>query len=460
MAVFSIIQKFQLEGAKRLDAEYYQPEYLEIVRKIEAAPHTSLDSYAEKVFSGPFGSTLKSDSYQDTGVPFIRISDISDLFIERDGMVFISPNDHKRIYSSHLGIGDIVLSKIGTVGRLSVISEELGEVNISENSIGLRLSKLPEERKIALLFLLLSKYGQKQLLRKASGNIQLKLNVSDVESIQVPIFDDAMLRTLKNLYRNFLSERNESNSLYSHAENLLLEELGLKDFKADEDLYSVVNFADIKSANRVDAEYFQPKYERVIASLKKHNARKIGDIAELVGHATQSPYDDAGDIAVLAQTHMKRNLAIDTSAFNNFTNEDLIKANDKKFILKKGDVLISSAGEPGLTSVWIGGYERKVIPGSFVTLARFGKDIEPLYAGVFLNTPAGKLQFERDYTGSVQQYVYPKKIKEILIPVLSEKIQQEIAKLVRESHTARKKAKELLEEAKHKVEELIESNAK
>ena len=37
-----------------------------------------------------------------------------------------------------------------------------------------------------------------------------------------------------------------------------------------------------------------------------------------------------------------------------------------------------------------------------------------------------------------------------------EKIQQKIAELVRESHAARKKAKELLEEAKRKVEELIE----
>ena len=33
---------------------------------------------------------------------------------------------------------------------------------------------------------------------------------------------------------------------------------------------------------------------------------------------------------------------------------------------------------------------------------------------------------------------------------------QKIAELVRESHAARKKAKELLEEAKRKVEELIE----
>ena len=108
MIAYSVISKSQLEGTRRLDAEYYQPEYLEIVQKIQSVPHTSLDSYAEKVF--------------------IRISDISDLFIDQDTLVFISPSEHKRIYSTHLSVGDIVLSKIGTVGRLSVISEELGEV--------------------------------------------------------------------------------------------------------------------------------------------------------------------------------------------------------------------------------------------------------------------------------------------------------------------------------------------
>ncbi|MEK9186524.1 MAG: hypothetical protein AAB885_02985, partial [Patescibacteria group bacterium] len=111
-------------------------------------------------------------------------------------------------------------------------------------------------------------------------------------------------------------------------------------------------------------------------------------------------------------------------------------------------------GEPGLTCVWT--EESKVIPGSFVTIVRFDTEIEPLYVGVFLNTIAGRLQFERDYTGSVQQYVYPSKIKEILIPILPKFTQQKIADLVSQSHEARKKTKELLEQAKQKVEELVE----
>ena len=247
----------------------------------------------------------------------------------------------------------------------------------------------------------------------------------------------------------------ESEKIYSQAEKLLLEELGLKNFEVKDDLSYIVNLSETKSAHRADAEYFQPKYEKIVSKLKKQNAKPIRELSQFVGHATQSPYDEIGDIAVLAQKHMKRNLAIDTSAFDNYTTENLIKKSDKKFILKNSDVLISSAGEPGLTCVWTEG--SKVIPGSFVTIARFAGEIEPFYAGVFLNTIAGRLQFERDYTGSVQQYVYPVKIKEIMIPILPKPTQQKIADLVQKSHEARKKAKELLEEAKQKVENAIEN---
>jgi len=44
----------------------------------------------------------------------------------------------------------------------------------------------------------------------------------------------------------------------------------------------------------------------------------------------------------------------------------------------------------------------------------------------------------------------------LIIPVLSKITQQKIVELVRKSHEAREKSKELLEEAKRKVEEMIE----
>src|SRR3990167_10422611 len=114
---------------------------------------------------------------------------MKDIFIGIDGLVFISEEEHERLKSTSLNVDDIVLSKIGTIGRLSLITGELGKVNISENNVGLRLSNLQIPEKRFLLFFLLSKYGQLQILRFGSGNVQLKLNVKDIDNLLIPEID-------------------------------------------------------------------------------------------------------------------------------------------------------------------------------------------------------------------------------------------------------------------------------
>jgi len=291
---YSIIQKLQLESMNRLDAEYYQSEYLEVDKKVSFLKYQTIKKISEKVFSGPFGSTLKSESYQSEGIPFIRIGNISDIFIDKEDedLVYISPKEHKRIFSTHLKSGDIVFSKIGTIGRLSVISDDFGEVNISENNIGIRFAKLLPEQRVYLLFFLLSKYGQQQILRKASGNIQQKLNVADIETIKVPIVKEKVAHEIFSVYKQVIEFRRKSESLYSQAKNLLLKGLGLEDFKIEDDLSYVVSLSDVKSANRIDAEYFQLKYEKLISKIKNQNAKKLKELAERTKTKIRPKFDE------------------------------------------------------------------------------------------------------------------------------------------------------------------------
>jgi len=73
-----------------------------------------------------------------------------------------------------------------------------------------------------------------------------------------------------------------------------------------------------------------------------------------------------------------------------------------------------------------------------------------------INSIVGQAQAERDAGGSVIAHWKPEQIKNMLIPVLPMSTQEKIADLVKKSHGARKNSKRLLEEAKRKVEELIE----
>lgn len=452
---YSIIKKSQLESAMRLDAEYYQPEYLDASSKITSINHIQLKNYVEKIFSGPFGSTLKSESYLESGIPFIRIADISGLFIQKDSLVFISQEEHKRIHSTYLNSGDIILSKIGTVGRLSVIPDEFSEVNISENNIGIRLSKLSREEKTGLLFFLLSKYGQQQLIRKASGNIQLKLNVDDVESILMPVFSKEFLKKLNDIYSKFLNKNSESQSFYLKAENLLLEELGLKDFSEKAGLWNIINLSETKKVNRIDADYFQPKYQKMMFLIRANSGITLAEIATLKKgfEPGSDAYQEEGKLFIRVSSLSKYGI---TDKDQKYLKEELYEKLKKDYQPKIGEILLTKDASPGISYVVKEPIEGLISGG--VLRIKLKEDIEPEYLGLVINSIVGQLQVERDAGGSIIMHWRPDQIKEMQIPILSKDIQQKIANLVQKSHESHKKAKELLEEAKHKVEELIENN--
>ena len=92
-----------------------------------------------------------------------------------------------------------------------------------------------------------------------------------------------------------------------------------------------------------------------------------------------------------------------------------------------------------------------------IVKVKLKEQIDPEYVALCINSIVGQSQVERDAGGSIIKHWKPEQIKNLLIPILPVATQKKIADLVRESHAARKKAKELLEEAKRKVEEMIEN---
>jgi len=67
------------------------------------------------------------------------------------------------------------------------------------------------------------------------------------------------------------------------------------------------------------------------------------------------------------------------------------------------------------------------------------------------------MQVERDGGGSVITHWKPAQIKKLQVPLLPNETQQRIASLVEQSHEARRKTKQLLKQAKRKVERMIET---
>ena len=94
-----------------------------------------------------------------------------------------------------------------------------------------------------------------------------------------------------------------------------------------------------------------------------------------------------------------------------------------------------------------------------MTLVRAHKDkINPYCLLTLFNSPVGYQLTNRFMRGMVQQYIYPRDLIRIPIPLLPQAKQHQIQQKVIESFNLRQQSKQLLECAKRAVELAIEQD--
>ena len=260
----------ELNEENRLDAKYFSKIAMETDSFIKSRKHFYLKK--SSVVSGPFGSTLTSSSYLSSGdIAFVRIENIRGSFrINTEDIIYISAQDNSRIANSQLFTDDIILSKVGNIGFFARVDDELRTCNISENNIGIKLSDFDRAKKHFVLTYLNSKFGQILILRRQSGNVQQKLNVDDVCKVPIPEFSKEFNENVSALVlkSDFFIKRADEN--YHAAEKMLSAALGLENFKPTSENVAIKSFsASFSVSGRLDAEFYQPKYD----DIKKFMAR-------------------------------------------------------------------------------------------------------------------------------------------------------------------------------------------
>ena len=450
---FSIIQKSQLEGALRLDAEYYQPEYLEVTEKLNRVKTTVLGNFC-RIADGDH-SALPGFVESD-GIRYLRAKDLENFFINNSDSVFISNSYFKKIKRSHIKPFDIVLSIMGTVGNLAIILPQNG--TITANRAVAIIS--PKSQDLFSSFFvatyLESKFGVKQRERESMGGVQQRVNLDDLTNLKIPLVAKNLQNEVDKVFQEAILQREATERFYSQAENLLLEKLGLKEFKKEleekSELCWTVNYSDVKEANRIDAEYFQPKYQKLISKLKSQNAEPLLEVLENMAakfDAAKQP-DTTFNYIELADVDSSIGIISGSS-------EVLGKGapSRAKRVLKKGDVIVSSIQGSLQKAALID----KTQDGFLASTGFFqfrSKTILPEVLLVLAKSFIFQMQLEKQCAGTILTAVPHESLKNIAVPILPLETQQKIADLVKQSHLARQKSKELLEEAKRKVEKMIE----
>ena len=104
-------------------------------------------------------------------------------------------------------------------------------------------------------------------------------------------------------------------------------------------------------------------------------------------------------------------------------------------------------------------YERLAFSGDLLCL-HTSESVDPHYLLLVLDHKIGQVQFNRWITGSTNGHLAPRDAARVLVPRLSNETEAQIAKLVKSSISKRKESEQLLEQAKARVEQLIEEAAR
>ena len=443
---FSDIPSFD----RRIDPEFFEPKYLKIENLLKTKNSITLGNLCN-LYDGPFGSDLLSSSYSENGVPALRMQNITkDGFPNLDNVEFIAEQEANRLIKHIAYAGEVITTKIGFLGYSTVLPSSYKRYFFRRELTRLVIKDTSQINPYYLATFLNSSYGRIQASRYSSGTTRDRILLVNQHHMLIPIFSYLFQQFIENIIIKANDLRENSTVLYQQAQDILLEELGLNNWKPAHRLYFVKRYSDTQQAGRIDAEYFQPKYDDIIDAIKAYK----GGYSTIRAEFKQNKATFEVDSEKLYQYVEIGSINVSNGEIS--PSEVLgseLPANAKR-ALNKNDVIVSKVRtyRGAITIVEKDGY---VGSGAFTTLAEDGSvNKETLLA--FLHSKPLLAWSLKPNTGTSYPVIVDEDILSLPIPVLSQPKQQEIQQKIAESFALRKKSKQLLEAAKCAVEIAIE----
>ena len=438
----------------RIDAEYYRKEFVHDEVLIQESPE-NFQKFIElglEINASAFYPSIEP-YYNQGELPFLRVADV-DGMIDYKGCTTIPVDLTVKHPTLRLVCeGDLVLTKGGSIARIGYVEQTSA---VSRDLIFVNTSILSKEDSNFIYLYLQTPFANRLLLRSGSQSVQAHLTITLVRD--VPIFSATTILKKKLLFLIEESRRanDESKRLSEQAETLLLEAIGLQNFTPSEENTNIKSFQDsFLSSGRLDAEYYQPKYEEVQEQIiQTGQCKTIGSLTEFVQRGKQPIYTDNREGNVLPVVNSKH---VRTGKVILDDNRFATKV-EGAVTISKNDVLINGTGVGtiGRSAAYL--HDADALPDNHVTVLR-NSQVEPIYLATFLNSPLGQLQVEQNYKGSSGQIeLYPSDIESFYVWVAPDDVQESIRKNVQASYELENESAHLLEVAKRAVEMAIEED--
>ena len=448
----SYVNYKNLDYGMRLDAEYYKPGFLAIEKKLKAINCIPLNDVSESIKSFGAYALCNQMVLVEQGIPFIRCKDIQEGFVDFSEVLFIDKPTHTLLSKSAVTPNVVMLGMSGTVGT-SAIANPHWQYPINSNQ---DIAKIITNEKVNPYYLSIffnTKYGKTQTKRLPVGSIQQHIFIWQLKKLLIFCPSQLFQKFIERLYHRAIVLLKDSQNDYSQAEQILLTDLNLLNWKPKHRLSFVKNYSDIQTASRIDAEYFQPKYEDIVKEIKEYK-EGYGLLGELVSIKDKNivPEDESVYKYIeLANISINGNITGFTEALGH---ELPTRARRK---VRTGDVIVSSI-EGSLSSIALinGPLNNALCSTGFYVIDSEAMNSETLL--VFLKSKAGQLQLKKGCSGTILTAIGNGELKKVIFPKISGKIQDIIKTKITEMYKAKAVSDELLNIAKRGVELAIEKD--
>lgn len=205
--------KQSLGTSGRLDSEYYQPQYEKNEHLIQSKPHARLgDIVAIKKSMEP-----GSEAYTESGIPFIRVSNLNPFGISPSEIYLDSKDFHgSKPESLYPKKDTILLSKDGSIGIAYCVEKDM-ECITSGAILHLQI----KDRKIILpqylALLLNSCTTQLQAQRDSGGSIIAHWKIEEIKNVLIPLLDIHIQKEIESKIAQSFALRAKSKILLDNA---------------------------------------------------------------------------------------------------------------------------------------------------------------------------------------------------------------------------------------------------
>lgn len=440
----------------RIDSEYFKKDFFNFFKNISNLE--PLANFVEDGYRVVYENTeiVDSDLGQRMNLPyFLQATDLETPFIRTDNLFYVNESEWNRYPKGRIKRGELLIEVKGKLEKVSIVPDDFPEKTLVSGSL-FKLTVNERINKHVLLCYLICKYGVAFKDRYKTNLLISYISKSDLYRIPIPNFSLQFQNEIDRRFKSLYEKQKQSKSLYSEAEEILLSELGIKDWQPNS---APVNIKQLKESfevsGRLDAEYYQTKYDELFSRLSKFECSTIKNIATI--KKSIEPGSDAYQECGIPFVRVS-----DVTKFG--ISEPNIYLSPKDFDLKelqpkKNTILLSKDGSVGI-AYKVENDMDCITSGALLHLSVFNQDYTPDYLTLVLNSIVVRMQAERDSNGAIIKHWKPSEIEQVIIPKLPMPIQETISAKIQESFALKAESKRLLEEAKLMVEREIEKGGK